>query len=229
MQKLRYKITLRLRLSYMQLVTENYLTQVSNWPEKGKHILAQFDENSIVVYQAYKPKIGRFAALKGYFGGEFSLSRMSWIKPNFLWIIYRSGWGTKTGQEIILAVTIKRTAFDEILANAVDSKFIPTIYNSQEEWKETLKRSPVRLQWDPDHNPMGGRLERRAIQLGLRGETLKNYSRDWIIKIEDITEFVRQQRSNRESSKWINLITPREDVYPVDNSEIIYKLGLSIL
>ncbi len=67
----------------MQLVTENYLTQVSNLSERGQHILAQFDENSIVVYQAYKPEIGRFAALKGYFSGEFSLSRVSWIKPNF--------------------------------------------------------------------------------------------------------------------------------------------------
>ncbi len=213
----------------MQLVTENYLNQVSNLPEKGKHILAQFDENSIVVYQAYKAKIGHFAALKGYFGGEFSLSRMSWIKPNFLWMMYRSGWGTKIGQEVILAVTIKRTAFDEILANAVHSKFIPTIYNSQEEWKETLKRSPVRLQWDPDHNPIGEKVERRAIQLGLEGEFLRNYSRDWILQIEDITEFVQQQRSNRKPNKWINLIVPKENVYPVDNSEIIYKLGLSIL
>ncbi|NER03297.1 MAG: DUF4291 domain-containing protein [Okeania sp. SIO3C4] len=213
----------------MQLATENYLTQVSNWPTTGRHILAQFDENSVVVYQAYKPEIGNFAVSKGYFGGEFSLNRMSWIKTNFLWMMYRSGWGSKTGQEVILAVTIKRTAFDEILATAVHSKFIPTIYKTQEEWKELVRRSPVRLQWDPDHNPMGQKVERRAIQLGLRGEILRNYSRDWILKIENITEFVRQQRSNRESSKWINLITPTENVYPVDNSEIIYKLGLSIL
>ncbi len=75
---------------------------------------------------------------------------------------------------------------------------------------------------------MGEKLERRAIQLGLRGETLRNYSQDWIIKIEDITEFVQQQRSNREPSKWTNLITPTENVYPVDNYEIIHKLGLSI-
>lgn len=33
--------------------------------------------------------------------------------------MYRSGWGTKTGQEVILSVTIKRIAFDEILAKAV--------------------------------------------------------------------------------------------------------------
>jgi len=133
----------------MQLVTESYLTQVRNWPERGKHILAQFDENSIVVYQAYKPEIGRFATSKGYFGGEFSLSRMSWIKPNFLWMMYRSGWGTKIGQEIILAVTIKRTAFDQILANAVHSKFIPTIYKTQEEWKKNFKAIACKIAMGP--------------------------------------------------------------------------------
>ena len=37
---------------------------------------------------------------------------------------------------------------------------------------------------------MGEKLERQAIELELRGKTLNNYSRDWIIKIEDITEFV---------------------------------------
>ncbi|MDY7003887.1 MAG: hypothetical protein SWX82_07990 [Cyanobacteriota bacterium] len=41
----------------MQLATENYLTQVSNWHTTGRHILAQFDENSVVVYQAYRPEI----------------------------------------------------------------------------------------------------------------------------------------------------------------------------
>jgi hypothetical protein len=27
---------------------------------------------------------------------------MSWIKPNFLWMMYCSGWGTKQRQRIIL-------------------------------------------------------------------------------------------------------------------------------
>lgn len=212
----------------MQLATETYLTQVSSLPKTGRHILAQFDENSVVVYQAYNRQIGNFAASNGYFGGDFKLTRMSWIKTNFLWMMYRSGWGTKIGQEITLAVTIKRTAFEEILSKAVHSKFIPNIYRSPAEWKETVKRSPVRLQWDPDRNPMGEKLERRAIQLGLRGETLRNYSRDWILSIEDISAFVKQQRNYRKSSKWIDLITPRENVYHVDNSETIKKLELSI-
>ena len=65
------------------------------WPKEGRHILAQFDDDTVIVYQAYRPSIGRYAAEHGAFGGDFSYSRMSWVKPNFLWMMYRSGWGTQ--------------------------------------------------------------------------------------------------------------------------------------
>ncbi len=94
----------------MNIVTEPYLLQQAYWPQSGRHIIAQYDEDSIIVYQAYQLAIGHFAATHGYFGGDFSFTRMSWIKPNFLWMMYRSGWGTKEGQEITLAVRLKRSA-----------------------------------------------------------------------------------------------------------------------
>lgn len=61
----------------MRLITEPYLTQVSNWPKNGRHISAQYDDHSIVVYQPYRPAIGDFAATYGYFSDEFSFDRMS--------------------------------------------------------------------------------------------------------------------------------------------------------
>ena len=92
------------------LQTELYIDQVQRWPKEGQHILAQFNDEGVVVYQAYRPAIGHFAAEHQYFGGEFKMSRMSWIKPNFLWMMYRCGWGMKPDQEVILAVTIRREA-----------------------------------------------------------------------------------------------------------------------
>jgi hypothetical protein len=65
----------------MPVTGKHYAKQAARWPKSGGHILAQYDEESVVVYQTYRPSIGRFAAEHGYFGGEFSLSRMSWIKP----------------------------------------------------------------------------------------------------------------------------------------------------
>ncbi len=210
----------------MRLLTEPYLTQIDRLPKVGNHILAQFDESSIVVYQAYCPAIGKFAATQSYFGGEFSFERMSWIKPNFLWMMYRSGWGTKVNQEITLAIWLKRAAFDEILAQAVHSTFVPEIYASEADWKKAVQRSNVRLQWDPDHHPSGAKLARRAIQLGLRGDVLKAYAQEWIIEIKDISNFVQQQRQNVLPG-CSQLITPTETVYSVVNIDTNIKLELA--
>ncbi|OUL36922.1 hypothetical protein BV372_04590 [Nostoc sp. T09] len=210
----------------MRLITEPYLSQVSRWPKTGRHILAQYDDQSIIVYQAYRPAIGNFAAAHGYFGGEFSLDRMSWIKPNFLWMMYRSGWGTKAGQEVVLAIWIKRSAFDEILAMAIHSSYILELYPNRNAWQTALKQSQVRLQWDPDRYPSGAKLERRAIQLGLRGKVLATYAKDWILNIEDISDFVQKQRQNI-NSDCTELITPRETVYAVIEKETQKKLELS--
>lgn len=56
----------------MNLKLENYLDQQQSWLQQGRHILAQYDSSSVVVYQAYRPAIGLFAAKDGYLGGEFS-------------------------------------------------------------------------------------------------------------------------------------------------------------
>ena len=210
----------------MKLPLESYASQSQRWPRSGRHILAQFDADSVIVYQAYRPEIGRFAAANGYFGDGFSLSRMSWIKPNFLWMMYRSGWGSKEGQEVVLAVRLRRAAFDEILASAVPSSFDPRLFSAESEWKLAVASSAVRLQWDPDHAPGGTPLERRAIQLGLRGKTLEKYSREWIVSIEDISEFARTQHEHVRAKPPAELMTPSEAVYPVTDPKTIERLGL---
>ncbi len=178
------------------------------------------------MYQAYRPEIGRFAATHGYFGGDrFSLTRMSWIKPNFLWMMYRSGWGQKEGQEVVLAVKIKREAFDTILAHAVRSSYNPDLYPTEKDWKRAVSNSNVRLQWDPDHSPTGGKLERKAIQLGLRGDMLAAYAREWIISVEDISEFVREQHQNLVD--FDKLIVPTETIYPVTDLKVAAQLQIS--
>jgi len=210
----------------MNLLTEPYLTQHPRRPRAGRHILAQYDASSVIVYQAYRPEIGHFAALHGYFGGEFSLTRMSWIKPNFLWMMYRSGWGTKSGQEVTLAIRLQRSAFDTILAQAVASSFTPVKYATPAAWQQALAASSVRLQWDPDHDPSGAPLRRRAIQLGLSGETLANFARKWILQIDDISDFVAAQRPHAASRDYAHLLTPREEVYPPADPAIAARLGL---
>jgi hypothetical protein len=49
----------------MRLSIAPYLEQVQRWPAAGRHILAQFDDESIVVYQAYRPSIAKYAVDHG--------------------------------------------------------------------------------------------------------------------------------------------------------------------
>ena len=205
----------------MNLNTCLYQDQEARWPQTGRHILAQFDAEKVMVYQAFRPKIGQYAAHNGRsFGDNFSLSRMSWIKPNFLWMMYRSGWATKENQETILAVSLKRTAFDFILEQAVASMFDPEQHGSRAEWQDALAASEVRGQWDPDHAPDGAtKFERRASQAELRGDILAQYASDWIVNIEDITPFVTEQHKHVQSGNLSLLQTPCEDVYPVSDGQ----------
>lgn len=199
----------------MPMDVESYLAQEGRWPQQGRVILAQYDAETVQVYQAYRPSIGRFALEHQFFGGDFSFSRMTWIKPNFLWMMYRSSWGQSDGQEVVLAVRLKRAAFDGILRESVHSTFRQHIYSDEEHWRGRLAKSSVRLQWDPDHAPGGQALSRRAIQLGLRGAAVVAYSREWIVSIEDMSGFVAEQRQALRERGVRALMTPREHPYPV--------------
>jgi hypothetical protein len=181
-------------------------------------VLAHYDSDSIVVYQAFRESTGRYAIEHQHFGGpDYSFGRMSWIKPNFLWMMYRSGWGTKPGQEMILGLRIRRSFFDRLLASAVGSSFDPVRHASEVEWKASVQTSEVRLQWDPDHLPDGSKCERRAVQLGLRGSALRSLAGGpELIEVIDMSPFVAVQRANA-NSDWASLATPVERVYvPAD-------------
>lgn len=210
----------------MKLQLEKYKEQLKNWPETGHHIMAQYNDDTIVVYQSYRNEIGHFAAKNQYFGGAFSLERMTWIKPNFLWMMYRNGWGTKEGQEVVLAIHLKRDAFEKYLRNAVYSSFNQVEGQTQEEWKEDVKNSNVRLQWDPDHDPFGAKLERRAIQIGLRNEFIKSYANEDIVLIEDISEFVAEQYEHVKNNDLDLLKTPLEKPLLFEDLELNLKLKL---
>lgn len=197
----------------MNLPAQNYRAQTLNWPTTGEHILAHHDEETIVVYQAYRPAIGRFAIEHGRLDGpDYSLGRMSWIKPNFLWMMFRSGWGTKPGQEITLGLRLRRPFFDELLMKAVPSGHDVSRYPDRAGWQRAVAESEVRLQWDPDHAPDGTALPRRAVQLGLRGSVLARFAREELLEVIDMSAFVASQRLNADGS-WANLLTPSESIY----------------
>lgn len=178
-----------------------------------KEIRAVYTEEWIRVYQAYSKVIAKEAVEKGTFGAHFSLNRMTWIKPSFLWMMYRCGWAEKEGQEHVLAIDIKRSAFDELVKRAVVSSYHSSLNMTKEEWKRQIAESDVRCQWDPERDIHGNALEYRSLQLGIRRNAVHDYVNDWILQITDITDYVKQLNEKKKKGEDISELLPQEKAY----------------
>ncbi|MFF5495096.1 DUF4291 domain-containing protein [Streptomyces aquilus] len=150
-------------------------------------IRAVHTPSTVTVYQAYSPVIGVPAARDGRFPTAWKRDRMTWIKPSFLWMMYRCGWGTKEGQETVLAVEITRDGFEWALRNSCLSSYVHGVHPDRATWQRQLKRSPARVQWDPERDLRLNPLPYRSLQLGLSGEAARRYADEWAVAIRDVT------------------------------------------
>lgn len=158
-----------------------------------KHSLrANYTDQTIRVYQAYPPEIAGAALRAGRFVPPFKMERMTWIKPSFNWMMYRCGFASKPGQECVLAIDIARSGFNWALEHAVLSGFSARVHGTHENWHQLVRECPVRVQWDPERDWRLSVVEGvRAIQIGLSGEAVERYVKDWVVRIDDITELAR--------------------------------------
>jgi hypothetical protein len=160
--------------------------------ELPKHqIRAVYTESTVTVYQAYRPAIGVPAVRDGRFPAAWKRDRMTWIKPSFLWMMYRSGWGLKEGQETVLAVEITREGFEWALSNACLAGYLGALHGDRAAWKRELKRAPSRVQWDPERDLRLQPLPHRSLQLGLAKEAARRYADEWTVGIADVTPLAR--------------------------------------
>lgn len=215
-----YRFLIEKQRLNMEIQTIDYDIYLQQIPEKGQHILAQQTENRILVYQAFNPNITRYAVDNQRFGGNhYSFNRMTWIKPNFLWMMYRAGWASKQNQECIVGIWITKIGFETILKEAAYSSYQADIYQTTENWKANLATKSVRLQWDPDHDIHGKKQERRAIQLGMKGDILKRFNEEMICEIVDLTNFVKTQKQLIDNRQLEQLQVPKEEIFKaLDNN-----------
>ncbi|MEU2788367.1 DUF4291 domain-containing protein [Streptomyces sp. NPDC007100] len=164
-------------------------------PEPLRRIRAAHTATTITVYQAYAPSLGLPAARDGRFPPAWKRERMTWIKPSFLWMMYRCGWATKPGQERVLAIEIERTGFDWALRNACLSHYDPDVHADRGAWKRQLRESPARVQWDPERDLRLNPLPYRSLQLGLAGEASRRYADEWTVAIRDVTPLAQEIHS----------------------------------
>ena len=183
---------------------------------------------TVRVYQAFGDEIAASINASGgkSFGPKFSMDRMSWVKPSFLWMMYRSGYATKPGQEHVFAIDIKEEGFRYMLEHSVlsDSTSKAESAEAKAVARKKVVGSDVRCQWDPERSVKGGALPIRSIQLGLRRQALSMYVNEWIVKMEEITPLVVEMRKLLEEKKDISHLLPKET--PYEMSEIAKKIHL---
>ncbi|MEV6250964.1 DUF4291 domain-containing protein [Streptomyces sp. NPDC051742] len=145
-------------------------------------IRADYDADTIVVYQAYAPAIADAALRAGRFVQPFSFHRMTWIKPSFMWLMHRSNWARKAGQERVLAVRMTRQGWEEALTQAELTTSDPA----------AVARATVHVQWDPERSPRGAALNHYSIQVGIGRHLVRTFTDDWVVGLTDLTPQVRK-------------------------------------
>jgi len=186
-----------------------------------KEIYAVFNDETIRVYQAFNPLIAGPAVEAQTFVPPFKMERMTWIKPSFLWMMYRAGYGYKDhGQKRILAIDITHAGFRWALEHSCGSHIPEDMI--RDDWNALKAKTPVRIQWDPERDIHHTALDHRSIQIGLKGEAVRRYVSDWIVAIEDITATAHEmydliQAGDKDGAR---ALCPEERLYTMlDNHE----------
>ncbi|MCU0687075.1 MAG: DUF4291 domain-containing protein [Polyangiaceae bacterium] len=192
----------------------------------AREIRADFDRDTIVVYQAYNHAIADAALARGRFAPPFSLGRMTWVKPSFLWLMGRSHWGSKSGQERTLAVRLKRSGWERALALAVPTDPLALGYPSDEAWRRSFEGAAVHVQWDTERSLQGKGLPYYSIQIGLGRAVIEEYVEEWVVSIVDESERVRKARALVTTGRAdaARRLLPPEALYPL-SAELARRIG----
>ncbi|MFJ5640252.1 DUF4291 domain-containing protein [Streptomyces sp. NPDC093223] len=152
---------------------------------------------------------------------------MTWIKPSFLWMMYRCGWGAKAGQETVLAVEISRAGFDWAVRNACLSSYTRGVHPDRATWQRQLKHAPTRVQWDPERDLHLRPLPYRSLQLGLSGEAARRYADEWTLAIRDVTPLAHEIHALVSAGDLPSAarLLPEERPYPVEEEALAHLDG----
>lgn len=159
-----------------------------------RQIRAQYDDHTITVYQAYNAEIASSAVAHQRLNASplFRPVRMTWIKPSWCWMMYRSGYAAKdANQERILALKMRREDFVGLLERAVlttETAAASAVGTSAAGEDGGKADAAAKVQWDPERSARLGRLDYRSIQIGIRGSLAAEWIERWIVSIEDVTE-----------------------------------------
>jgi hypothetical protein len=125
-------------------------------------LLATWDADTVVVWQAHGTEVAERAVATGRFDGPAwrhdRTTRMRVSLPSLAW----------------------RTAYVE----AEDDR---AVYPSTATWRLAMRYASATVSWHPDRGPDGAELPWLTPRFGLRGALLDAFSREWVVGVEDHT------------------------------------------
>ncbi|KAJ9459262.1 hypothetical protein DIPPA_23651 [Diplonema papillatum] len=194
--------------------------------EYSREVRAVFNSETIRVYQAYNRVIAGNALKAQRFVEPWKETRRTWIKPSFIWMGYRSGWGQKdVNQAVVLAIDLKRTHWEELLSMSVVHEGTAFSEGS----------NPVVVQWDPERclsNEMGSDYTTklpatRSIQVGLKFKAVPLFNNEAIVSIEDVTPLCSAVRALLQAGDVDGAVKllPNERDYPMPD-DLRARLGM---
>eukprot|EP01013_Petalomonas_cantuscygni_P015922 TRINITY_DN32847_c0_g1_i1.p1 TRINITY_DN32847_c0_g1~~TRINITY_DN32847_c0_g1_i1.p1 ORF type:complete len:266 (-),score=8.30 TRINITY_DN32847_c0_g1_i1:664-1461(-) len=156
---------------------------------EGHDFVAEWNEGGVCVYQAYNDAIADWAVAHQRLGGPdgiFAPTRMTWFKPSFAWVLYRSGYASKHNQTRVLKLTLPHEALASLLSEC--------------QCRPGGGGSLGRVQWDPARDLLAPepkdnvprRMQwARAIQIGVAGRLAAQYA-SAVSRVVDVTDIARQ-------------------------------------
>ncbi|WP_299459132.1 DUF4291 domain-containing protein [uncultured Microscilla sp.] len=196
--------------------------------QKNKYeIRALYTPEHIALYAAFSSSIANVALKSQQLLPPFSYDRMTWVKPSYLWMMYRSDWAQKDNMQRILRIWIKRTDWELALKEAILTTPEAHVYNDAKKWRKQLDKARVRVQWDPERDIQNKHLSFKSIQVGIMPSLAETYAKKWIAKIEDVTPLTQHIRSLVVAQQFeqATQLLPKEQVYPVE-TELKRILGM---
>ncbi|XP_045207003.2 uncharacterized protein LOC123559349 [Mercenaria mercenaria] len=134
------------------------------------------------------------------------------LHTSFVQTMISCEWGKKSGHEKVLAISVKREGFEELLRTYVDDK------------KNNQKTGDVKVEWNPDKSPTGGLLKRYVPEIVIRGRLLQKFNKCWTLNVKDMSVYVEHLRRFMETGKSSRIWTPKESVYISESSEVCSRM-----
>jgi hypothetical protein len=181
-------------------------------PKSGRALLACYDDEKVTVFAAHDDAIGAYAVANGQFGGPaWRQDRITRFRTSIGRVMARSWQGQRAGKRSVLGISLKRTAFDSVLRQAVHWREFPEgLYAEPAQWRLAVRYSQVVMDWAPDCDPGGADLDRYCVRFGVRALALEGFCGDWVLAVHDLTALCETWRVGGEDP-----VTPVLRPYPV--------------